>query len=178
MKQGKVIAVASDHAGFRYKEDVKQYLLRRGFTVKDFGTDSEEAVDYPCFIYPAAVAVAKGEADVGIVFGGSGNGEAMVANKVRGIRCAVCWNEDSARLAKRHNAANMIAIGQRLVGRAALYPIVNAWLEAEFEGERHLRRIQEIAELEEKGFAEQCRRRSMGREAPTVYRPERQSAEE
>src|SRR5213594_3502197 len=94
------ISLGSDHAGFRYKEKVKELLGTLGHEVKDFGTFSEEPVDYPVFIRPAAEAVARGECERGVVFGGSGNGEAMTANKVHGVRCALCWNEESARLSR------------------------------------------------------------------------------
>ena len=109
------ISLGTDHAGFRYKEKVKELLVSLGHEVKDFGTWSEEAVDYPLFIRPAAEAVAKGECDRGIVFGGSGNGEAMAANKVRGVRCALCWNEESAKLSRQHNDANVLSLGERLI---------------------------------------------------------------
>ncbi|MBD3217811.1 MAG: RpiB/LacA/LacB family sugar-phosphate isomerase, partial [candidate division Zixibacteria bacterium] len=109
------IAIASDHAGYEYKEEIKKHLEEEGYEVKDFGTDSNQSVDYPLFIKPAAEAVASGECEAGIVLGGSGNGEAMAANKVRGVRCALCWNAESARLAKEHNDANMISLGQRLI---------------------------------------------------------------
>jgi len=138
------IAIGCDHAGFRYKEKIKEYLISKGITVRDFGTHSEESVDYPTYIRPAAVAVANGTAPLGIVLGGSGNGEAMVANKVPGIRCAVCWNEDSARLAKEHNDANMISLGQRLIPEDVVLKVVDAWLNARFEGGRHERRIKAI----------------------------------
>src|SRR5207247_1170313 len=108
------ISLGSDHAGFRYKEKVKELLGSLGHEVKDFGTFSEEPVDYPLFIRPAAEAVARGECDRGIVFGGSGNGEAVVANKVHGVRCALCWNEESARLSRHDNDANALAIRERL----------------------------------------------------------------
>lgn len=138
------IAIASDHAGFRLKETLKQYLTEKGHEVADFGTDSEESVDYPLYIRPAAEAVAAGKADLGIVIGGSGNGEAIVANKVRGIRCAVCWNTESARFAKEHNDANVISMGERLVSEAMAQMIVDTWLSAQFAGGRHKRRIDEI----------------------------------
>jgi ribose 5-phosphate isomerase B len=141
---GSKVAIASDHAGFRLKEMLKVYLQEKGYTVVDFGTNSEESVDYPLFVRPAAEAVAKGEADRGIVIGGSGNGEAIVANKVKGVRCAVCWNTESARFGKEHNNANVIALGQRLVSEAMAQMIVDTWLTAEFAGGRHLRRIEEI----------------------------------
>jgi ribose 5-phosphate isomerase B len=135
------IGIGSDHAGFRYKAVLKDHLAALGHDVRDFGTNSEEAVDYPLFIRPVAEAVAAGEVDAGIVLGGSGNGEAMAANKVRGIRCAVCWNIDSARLAKEHNNANVISLGQRLISEQAAIDIVDTWLSAEFKGGRHRRRI-------------------------------------
>jgi len=138
------IAIASDHAGYRYKREIVQRLQNDGYKVIDFGTDSDEPVDYPGFIRPAAECVATGEADLGIVFGGSGNGEAIVANKVRGIRCAVCWNEKSARYAKEHNDANIISIGQRMMSAGTAVKVVNTWLTASFKGGRHARRIRKI----------------------------------
>jgi ribose 5-phosphate isomerase B len=138
------IAIASDHAGYRYKEIIKDYLVSKGYTVMDFGTGSEEPVDYPKFIRPAAEAVGRGECDQGIVLGGSGNGEAIVANKVRGIRCALCWNEESARLAREHNDANVISLGQRMMSQDTAIKIVDTWLSAEFEGGRHEKRIEQI----------------------------------
>ena len=109
------ISLGTDHAGFRYKEKVKELLGQLGHEVTDFGTSSEEPVDYPLFIRPAAEAVANGECERGIVFGGSGNGEAMAANKVRGVRCALCWNEETARLSRQHNDANVLSIGERVI---------------------------------------------------------------
>ena len=136
------IAIGSDHAGFRYKEIIKQNLAGLGHEVKDFGTDSEDPVDYPLFIRPVALAVASGEAERGIVLGGSGNGEAMAANRVKGVRCALCWNTESALLARRHNDANMLSLGQRLLTEDVALEIVRVWLDTPFEGGRHLRRIQ------------------------------------
>lgn len=138
------IAIASDHAGYKYKEDIKVFLSSRGYTVQDFGTDSEESVDYPLYIRPAAEAVARGECDLGIILGGSGNGEAITANKVKGIRCAVCWNRDSARLAREHNDANVISLGQRMISAETALEIVDTWLSSKFEGGRHKKRIQQI----------------------------------
>jgi ribose 5-phosphate isomerase B len=139
------LVIASDHAGYEYKERIKTFLTDRGYQVKDFGTDSEQSVDYPLFIRPAAEAVANGNYDQGIILGGSGNGEAMVANKVKGIRCAVCWNLETARLAREHNNANMISIGQRLTPLETALTIVNTWLTGTFEGGRHERRILQMA---------------------------------
>ena len=138
------IAIASDHAGFRLKQILVSHLKRQGYNVHDFGTDSEAPVDYPDYIRPAAKSVAAAKDDLGIVLGGSGNGEAMAANKVRGIRCALCWNEQSARLAREHNNANMISIGARLVSEHEALKIVDAWLHAEFEYGRHVRRIEKL----------------------------------
>jgi ribose 5-phosphate isomerase B len=136
------IAIGSDHAGFKYKEKIKQFLDELGHAVGDFGTDSEEPVDYPLFIRPVALAVAGGEAERGVVLGGSGNGEAMAANRVKGVRCALCWNLESARLARQHNDANIISLGQRMLTEETALEIVRVWLETPFEGGRHLRRIQ------------------------------------
>lgn len=138
------IALASDHAGFEYKERIAALLRELGHEVQDFGTHSAESVDYPRFIRPAAEAVARGDADRGIVLGGSGNGEAIVANKVRGIRCALCWSEESARLSRQHNDANMCSLGQRLIPVETALAIVRVWLETPFEGGRHARRIAQI----------------------------------
>jgi ribose 5-phosphate isomerase B len=136
------IALASDHAGYRYKEEIERFLTEQGHEVRDFGTDSEEPVDYPVFIRRAAEAVASSACERGIVLGGSGNGEAMVANRVRGVRCALCWNAESARLARLHNDANMISLGQRMMPLETALEIVRLWLETPFEGGRHVRRIQ------------------------------------
>jgi len=138
------IAIASDHAGFEYKERIKELLQTLGHEARDFGTHSNEPVDYPLFIRPAAEAVARGECERGIVLGGSGNGEAIVANKVKGIRCPVCWNVESARLSRQHNNANMLSLGQRLIPPETVLEIVKVWLNTEFEGGRHQRRIEQI----------------------------------
>ncbi len=138
------ISLGTDHAGFRLKEKVKQLLESLGHEVIDFGTFSEEPVDYPLFVRPAAEAVARGECERGVVFGGSGNGEAMTANKVRGVRCALCWSEESARLAREHNDANVLSLGERLVPEALALAIVRIWLTTAFEGGRHARRIAEL----------------------------------
>ncbi len=138
------IAIGTDHAGFEYKEQIKRYLEEQGHEVRDFGTDSNESVDYPLFIRPVAEAVASGDYERGIVLGGSGNGEAMVANRVRGIRCALCWSAETAQLAREHNNANMIALGQRLIGIETALEIVRVWLETPFAGGRHERRIAQI----------------------------------
>jgi len=138
------IAIGSDHAGFRYKEKIKEHLQARGIEVLDLGTHSEESVDYPLLVRPVAQAVSRGECSLGIVLGGSGNGEAIVANKVKSIRCALCWSADTARLAKEHNNANMISIGERTMPLQTALDIVDAWLDAEFLGGRHARRVAQI----------------------------------
>lgn len=138
------IAIGSDHAGFRYKEILKIHLLEQRHEVRDFGTFSVAPVDYPLFIRPVAEAVGRGEFERGIVLGGSGNGEAMVANRVRGVRCSLCWNVESARLARAHNDANVLSLGERLIEPDQLIAIVDAWMDTPFDGGRHLRRIELI----------------------------------
>src|SRR6478672_6421590 len=140
------IAIASDHAGFEYKEEIGKLLKRLGHEVRDFGTNSTASVDYPDFIRPAAEAVARGERERGIVLGGSGNGEAMAANRVKKVRCALCWNEQTARLARMHNNANVISLGERLITQEQAIAIVNVWLTTPFEGGRHIRRIRKLDE--------------------------------
>jgi ribose 5-phosphate isomerase B len=135
------IAIGADHAGFRYKERLRRELAALGHKLTDFGTDSEVPVDYPLVIRPVAEAVAAGRFDRGIVLGGSGNGEAIVANRVRGVRCTLCWNVESARLGRQHNDANVLSLGERLIAEDELLPIVTTWLDTPFEGGRHARRI-------------------------------------
>ena len=138
------LAIASDHAGFRSKGILARHLEGRGHVIVDFGTTSTESVDYPDFIHPAAVAVASGDCERGIVLGGSGNGEAMAANHHAGIRCALCWNEESARLARSHNDANMLSLGERMISEELAILIVDVWLATPFEGGRHVVRIKKI----------------------------------
>ena len=138
------IAVASDHAGFAYKERIKAHLVDAGHEVKDFGTYSEQPCDYPTFVRPAAEAVAAGEFDRGIVLGGTGNGEAITANRVRGVRCGLCWNLRSARLARAHNDANVLSLGRRMVAIEAALEIVDVFLATPFDGGRHEARIRAI----------------------------------
>ncbi len=140
------IAIGSDHAGFRYKQAIVQHLREAGHEVEDFGTHSEAAVDYPKFIRPVAEAVAAGTFERGIVLGGSGNGEAMTANRVHGIRCGLCWNLESARLTRQHNDANVLSIGERMMDLQTALQIVEVFLTTPFEGGRHLSRIQQLDE--------------------------------
>ncbi|UFH57302.1 ribose 5-phosphate isomerase B [Spirosoma sp. KNUC1025] len=139
------IAIGSDHAGFRYKEAIKQMLIDLGHDVIDKGTYAETpSVDYPLFIRPVAEAVAAGDVERGVVLGGSGNGEAIAANRVRGVRCGLCWNEESARLCRQHNDANVISLGERMMSEETALNLVRIWLDTPFEGGRHLARIQEL----------------------------------
>jgi ribose 5-phosphate isomerase B len=143
-----LIGIGSDHAGYHYKQRLITLLESLGHEVRDFGTDSIESVDYPTFIRPVAEAVRDGDCERGIVLGGSGNGEAIVANRVKGVRCALCWSVESARLARAHNDANVISIGERLVPWETVEGIIDAWLNTAFEGGRHVRRIRMIDEPE------------------------------
>ena len=143
-KKNLTVSIGTDHAGFPLKAPIIGLLRERGYEVIDYGCDSTEPCDYPDFIRPAALAVASGEADYGIVLGGSGNGEAIVANKVRGVRCGLCWNEWSAQMTKEHNNANCIAIGSRTVTEEVARNLVRIWLDSEFAGGRHATRVEKI----------------------------------
>ena len=138
------IALGTDHAGYGHKEAIKRRLAELGHDPVDFGTDSTDSVDYPDFVVPAARAVQTGRCERAVVLGGSGNGEAMAANRLRGVRCALCWNLETARLARQHNDANCLSLGARQVSEAEALAIVEAWLAAEFEGGRHARRIEKL----------------------------------
>ena len=138
------IAVASDHAGYRYKEQIKQFLISTGHTPVDFGTESTDPVDYPDFVHPAAAAVSRGECERGIVLGGSGNGEAMAANRHPQVRCALCWSVETAELSRKHNDANVLSLGERMLEWELVLEILDAWLSTPFDDGRHSRRIQKI----------------------------------
>ena len=138
------ISLGTDHAGFELKEAVRGLCETLGHEVIDFGCHSAESCDYPDFVTPAARCVAQGDADRAIVFGGSGNGEAICANKVAGIRCALCWNASTAALAREHNDANALSLGARQVSTDEALEIVRIWLATEFEGGRHQRRIEKL----------------------------------
>ncbi len=142
------IALAADHAGFEEKEKVKRTLDELGVEYKDFGTDSCDSVDYPDYARVAAEAVAGGEYAQGLLVCGSGTGMAIAANKVPGIRAAVAWNEDIARLAREHNDANVLSLAARFNTPEEMDKIVRAWFAADFEGGRHARRVDKIAEIE------------------------------
>ncbi len=138
------IAIGADHAGYVYKVAIKQMLTEQGHEVLDFGTNSADNCDYPDFVRPAAQAVAGGEAERGVVLGGSGNGEAIVANKIKGVRCALVWDEKTAELARRHNDANVISIGERTITRDMALKAVQIFLATPFDGGRHGRRVSKI----------------------------------
>ena len=142
------IAIASDHAGFRMKALVSEHLRANGHEVTDHGTDSEASVDYPAFCAAAARAVVRGEADFGIVIGGSGQGEQMAANKVHGARAALCHDLTTAKLARSHNDANVLSLGGRLLGETLALEIVDTFLAGEFEGGRHVGRVEQLAAIE------------------------------
>ncbi len=148
------IALGSDHAGFQLKNAVKAYLEDAGHDTVDLGTDSEESVDYPSFCAAVGRRVVGGDADLGIVFGGSGQGEQIAANKVHGVRAALCQTEFMARLAREHNDANVLALGARVLAPAFAFAIIDAFLDTGFEGGRHEGRLAQIKAIEE----EECGR--------------------
>jgi len=143
------VVVASDHAGFPLKGPIIEFLRAAGHEAADYGTDSTEPVDYPDFIAPAARAVASGEFQLGIVLGGSGTGEQIVANKIHGIRCVEATDPVTARLGREHNDANVLAMGARIVGLELALGCVSAFLAGEFQGGRHARRVAKVMALED-----------------------------
>ena len=153
------IAVGSDHAGFRLKRAVIGHLSGLGHEVLDFGTDSEASVDYPAFCAAVARAVVGGDADAGVVMGGSGQGEQIAANKVHGTRAALCPDEFTARLARQHNDANICALGARIVAEPLALAVLDVFLTTAFEGGRHVRRIRQLADIER----EECEDGAPGR---------------
>src|SRR6187401_1034427 len=142
------VAIGADHAGFLLKEHLKQTLQRLGHTVEDFGTDSQASVDYPPICAAVGRAVVGGHADRGIVLGGSGQGEQIAANKVRGVRAALCNDLYTARMSRQHNDANVLSIGGRIVAAGLADEILKLWLDTPYEGGRHQRRLDQIAEIE------------------------------
>ncbi|MDQ7082715.1 MAG: ribose 5-phosphate isomerase B [Aquificota bacterium] len=142
------VAIGSDHAGFPLKERIKEHLLERGCEVLDFGTTSKESTHYPLFAKEVAFAVQRGEADRGILVCGTGIGMCITANKFRGVRAALCVNEYMARMSRLHNDANVLCLGDRVIGEELAISIVDAWLEAPFEGGRHEKRVELIKEIE------------------------------
>ena len=145
-----MIALACDHGAYALKEEVKKFLDKKGLTYKDFGTNSLDSCDYPDFAGPAALAVASGECDRGIVLCTTGIGVSITANKVKGIRCALLSDVMSARLTRQHNDTNMMAIGAGVVGQMLALEIIDTWLGTEFEGGRHQRRVEKLMSYEGK----------------------------
>ena len=158
------VAIGADHAGYLLKEHLKQTLAALGHDVEDHGTDSEASVDYPPICFAVARAVADGRADRGIVLGGSGQGEQMAANKVRGVRAALCNDLFTARLSREHNDANVLAMGGRIVAFGLADKILALWLKTPFDGGRHQRRLDQIAAAEREGTS------NATRESQTVKR--------
>ena len=148
------VAIGADHAGYRLKEHLKETLAGLGHDVVDLGTDSEKSVDYPPIMAAVGRAVVTGDADRGIVLGGSGQGEQMAANKVRGVRAALCNDLYTARMSREHNDANVLAMGGRIVAPGLADEIVRLWLSTPFEGGRHQRRVDQIMEIEKNGHAD------------------------
>ena len=144
-----MLALACDHGGLALKKEIAKYLSEKGIEYKDFGTHTEDSCDYPLFGAMAAHAVASGECEKGIIFCGTGIGISIAANKVKGVRCVVCSEPFSAKLSRMHNNSNMLALGGRVVGTELAKMIVDEWLSAEFEGQRHQRRIDLISKIEE-----------------------------
>lgn len=145
------ISIGSDHAGYAYKQRIIEHLRAAGHEVTDHGAHSAESTDYPLWIIPAAEAVARGEAERGIVIGGSGNGEAIAANKVRGIRCGLAWCNQTAEFTRRHNDANVLSIGQRMTSIEIALDLVDIFLATPYEGGRHQHRIDELSHYEATG---------------------------
>jgi len=143
----KKIAIGSDHAGYKLKEYLKEYLQSQQYAITDFGTYSEESMDYPDAIHPLAAAVDRNEFEKGVIICGSGNGVAMVANKYKLVRAAVCWNDEIVRLTRRHNDANIIALPARFISSEQGLTFLQIFLNADFEGGRHLRRVEKISQI-------------------------------
>lgn len=148
MDKGRLVALAADHRGLHLKETLKDLLKSKGYEVKDFGTNSQESCDYPDYGIPAAQAVAGGQAFQGILMCATGNGMAMSANKVKGIRAALCFSPEMARLARAHNDSNVLVLAADFVSEETAKEIAEAWLDSSFEGGRHERRIDKIKQIE------------------------------
>ncbi|HBQ28111.1 MAG TPA: ribose 5-phosphate isomerase B [Desulfotomaculum sp.] len=144
------VALASDHGGFRLKKEIMVFLQQEGISCYDFGTFSEEAVDYPDYALKVAEVVRKGDFEQGILCCGTGIGMVIAANKITGIRAALCHDSFSARMAREHNDANILTLGQRVIGNGLAIEIVRTWLKAEFQGGRHARRVAKITAMEQK----------------------------
>lgn len=145
------VAIAADHGGYSLKEELKTLLEDLGQEYTDFGCHCQDSVDYPDYALPVAEKVAAGEYDRGILICGTGIGMSITANKVKGIRCALCHDTFSAKATRQHNDSNVLALGERVIGPGLAREIVKIWLETEFEGGRHERRVTKIADIEKKG---------------------------
>ncbi len=145
--KSKTIAMACDHAGYQLKEYLKEELITRGYHIRDFGTDSEESVDYPDYIHPLANSIQEGFIELGIIMCGSGNGVSITANKHTKVRAAMAWNTELASLGRKHNDANVLALSARFIAKEYAMEIVEAFLKADFEGGRHQRRVDKISEF-------------------------------
>ncbi|MGD9567624.1 MAG: ribose 5-phosphate isomerase B [Sedimentibacter sp.] len=148
------IVLACDHGGFQLKEAVREHLSHNGYDITDIGVYNTDSVDYPDFGKKAAEMVVSGQADRGIIFCGTGIGISIAANKVKGIRCALCTNEYMAKMSRKHNNANMLALGERVLGKGVATDIVDAWLQTEFEGGRHENRVNKLMDIENSDKAE------------------------
>jgi len=142
------IVLASDHGGFQLKETIKEHLIKNGYTITDIGVYNTDSADYPDYGKRAAEMVANKESDRGIIICGTGIGISIAANKVNGIRCALCTNEFMAKMSRMHNDANMLALGERVLGKGIALDIVDIWLSTEFEGGRHENRVKKLMEIE------------------------------
>ncbi len=140
-----VLGMACDHAGYQMKEVIKEYLQKKGYEIKDFGTHSTDSMDYPDVAHPLAESIERGECEMGIALCGSGNGISMTLNKHQGIRAALCWNEELASLARAHNNANILSLPARFIPEDLALRIVDSYLAGSFEGGRHQRRVEKIA---------------------------------
>ena len=150
MPEKKNIVIGSDHGGFSLKEKLKVFLMKRGYKVKDIGCFNTESCDYPKYAYVVAQEVSSGKFPQGILICKSGIGNSIVANKVKGIRAALCYNLKAARLSRQHNDANLLVLGSLFIKEALAKRMVSAWLTTEFEGGRHLRRVKQIKEIEDR----------------------------
>ncbi len=148
IRREKMIGIGSDHGGVNLKRMILEHLQNQGFTVQDFGTCSTDSVDYPDYAQKVALAVAKKSCQLGILVCGTGIGVSIAANKIPGIRAALCTNEYMARMSRKHNDANILALGERVMGKDLAIAIVDAWIQEAFDGERHGIRVRKIAELE------------------------------
>ncbi len=145
--KSKILPIASDHGGYELKEFLRKNLVKEGYKIKDFGTDSKESADYPDYIHPLAKSVNEGIYEMGIIICGSGNGAQMTANKYLNIRAALCWNEEQAYLSRRHNNANIISLPGRFINFKTAVKMVNIFLTTEFEGGRHIKRVEKISRI-------------------------------